>query len=315
MSNIQLVNLGAYPNDGSGDDLRTAFIKTNSNITELNNFKVESAINIGTGAPLFLDKQATDLRFRTLKAGPGDSGDYNIAVSYDSDHITLTVVDSLQAIEDDINPKLGGNLNLNSFNITGSGTISATELIAEGILYTTEISQPDPTNSLSIYSANTINIDSLWDIKLEIGPQFSGDGGSITLLAGGGGEELVPGSTTGGGGGSVYISGGVGGNNSTFGAGGNVFISGGIGGTPGNVNIRGGEKVGPGDRGSVIIDNIRFSNNGTLTTPSNGQALVWNSAINKWIPGTVAGGGGGAGNIDFGSFLSPSDFSLDFGSF
>ena len=34
---IQNINIGSSPNDGTGDSLREAFIKTKANIIELNN--------------------------------------------------------------------------------------------------------------------------------------------------------------------------------------------------------------------------------------------------------------------------------------
>ena len=34
---IQTINIGNIANDGTGDDLREAFIKVNNNFTELNN--------------------------------------------------------------------------------------------------------------------------------------------------------------------------------------------------------------------------------------------------------------------------------------
>ena len=48
------------------------------------------------------------------------------------------------------------------------------------------------------------------------------------------------------------------------------------------------------------------------TPPTNGQALVWDNSTNLWKPGNVASGGGG--NLDFGTFLSPSGFTLDLGT-
>ena len=30
-------------------------------------------------------------------------------------------------------------------------------------------------------------------------------------------------------------------------------------------------------------------------SPSNGDALRWNSAVQKWVPGAMSGGGGGGG--------------------
>jgi hypothetical protein len=78
--------------------------------------------------------------------------------------------------------------------------------------------------------------------------------------------------------------------------------------------------------------------------PTSGQALVWNSGTSKWVPGSVSGGGGvskiiagtnitisptnglgevtinstgggGGGNLDFGTFTAPAGFSFDLGSF
>jgi hypothetical protein len=48
---IQTINLGAYPNDGTGDDLRTAFKKINDNFSEVwleilsNNKKTNPNVN------------------------------------------------------------------------------------------------------------------------------------------------------------------------------------------------------------------------------------------------------------------------------
>jgi hypothetical protein len=42
---IQTVNLGQYANDGSGDDLRTAFEKVNSNIESLKLFIDDSQVD------------------------------------------------------------------------------------------------------------------------------------------------------------------------------------------------------------------------------------------------------------------------------
>lgn len=32
-------------------------------------------------------------------------------------------------------------------------------------------------------------------------------------------------------------------------------------------------------------------------SPGNGEALMWNSAAQKWVPGAVSGGGGGGGSL------------------
>ena len=38
----QEINVGAAPNDGTGDPLRTAYIKTNNNFTELDYLKIDT---------------------------------------------------------------------------------------------------------------------------------------------------------------------------------------------------------------------------------------------------------------------------------
>ena len=44
---IQTINLGTYANDGTGDDLRTAFQKVNANFTELGASDVRNGVNLG----------------------------------------------------------------------------------------------------------------------------------------------------------------------------------------------------------------------------------------------------------------------------
>lgn len=44
---IQTINLGSYANDGTGDDLRTAFQKVNANFTELGASDVRGGLNLG----------------------------------------------------------------------------------------------------------------------------------------------------------------------------------------------------------------------------------------------------------------------------
>lgn len=46
---IQTINLGTYANDGTGDDLRSAFTKVNNNLTEIDLTRVIGADNLGAG--------------------------------------------------------------------------------------------------------------------------------------------------------------------------------------------------------------------------------------------------------------------------
>ena len=68
MSTIQVINLGHYANDGSGDDLRTAFAKVNANFALLGtDIPVSEAVNLNTH---------TYTSTRAVKSG---SGPYYVA--------------------------------------------------------------------------------------------------------------------------------------------------------------------------------------------------------------------------------------------
>lgn len=114
---IETINIGNYANDGTGDDLRTAFEKVNGNFTLLDNRDVTAGTNLGTGEQVFKQKTNTVFEFRSLVAGS------NITLTTDGNTITIGGVGNL---EDEASPALGGDLDLNGYNIIGTGDIQAT---------------------------------------------------------------------------------------------------------------------------------------------------------------------------------------------
>jgi hypothetical protein len=114
---IQTINLGQYANDGTGDDLRTAFQKVNGNFSYLNNNDATLVTNLGSGTGIFAQKTGPNLQFKSLVGGAG------IALSHDGTTITIA---NTSKVEDDTMPKLGGDLDLNGHNIVGSGDIQCT---------------------------------------------------------------------------------------------------------------------------------------------------------------------------------------------
>ena len=79
---VQLINIGNVANDGTGDDLREAMIKINTNFEELDlrDDEQTTAKNLGdTGEGLFLRRNVYDLEFKKIVGG---------------DNITLTVTDN-----------------------------------------------------------------------------------------------------------------------------------------------------------------------------------------------------------------------------
>ena len=114
-----ILNIGAYPNDGTGDDLYTAFSKVKDSFTAVSGaVDAISGQNVGVGgsnsAGVFKERVGNVLKFKTL-TGTG------VTITSTADTINLSALTSVQS---DTSPMLGGNLNLNSKNITGTGNIN-----------------------------------------------------------------------------------------------------------------------------------------------------------------------------------------------
>jgi len=83
---VQLINIGNIANDGAGDDLREAFIKTNANFEELDlrDDEQTTVSNLGsTGEGLFAQKLAYDLEFKKIVGGAG------LTLTATADNITI----------------------------------------------------------------------------------------------------------------------------------------------------------------------------------------------------------------------------------
>lgn len=118
---IQAINLGTYPNDGTGDDLRTAFQKVNANFSELSSLiNISNGTNLGTGVGIFAQRNVTNLEFKTLTSTGG-----SVAITSTANTVNL---ESTSVVASDTTPELGGDLDLNGFKIydsTGDGNIEA----------------------------------------------------------------------------------------------------------------------------------------------------------------------------------------------
>jgi hypothetical protein len=116
----QTINLGTYANDGTGDDLRTAFTKVNANFTDLyTTISNLNGANIGSGQGIFSADSSGIMQFKSLTGSNGitvtsTSNTVNISGSY------------LARLVNDTNPQLGANLNLNGHDIVGTGDIETT---------------------------------------------------------------------------------------------------------------------------------------------------------------------------------------------
>jgi hypothetical protein len=144
---LQTINLGNLANDGTGDDLRSAFEKVNYNfsILEIAASDITGATNLGTaGATVFKEIINRDLKFKRVL---GDNGvtvtDNDTAVIISGATIPATIItgdsgsllfnpgDTI-SITGASNISVGINNNTRTITITGSLTTLDTQLDANG---------------------------------------------------------------------------------------------------------------------------------------------------------------------------------------
>jgi hypothetical protein len=122
---IQTINLGNYANDGTGDDLRTAFQKVNANFTLVGGtLGIIGGENVGTGTGIFKrrDNDNLTLEFKTLTSTDG-----SVEITNTDNTVNLK---SLSLLENDPSPSLSEDLQLNGNNIvigsSGYGDVQTT---------------------------------------------------------------------------------------------------------------------------------------------------------------------------------------------
>lgn len=116
---IQNINVGLAANDGTGDDLREAFIKINQNFQNLDSIAGVDAANLGSsGAEVFANIVDNTLQFRRLVAGT------NIALTQFDNTITIdsTATGSRFIISGDTGSMIGGDGT--NFSIQGAEAIT-----------------------------------------------------------------------------------------------------------------------------------------------------------------------------------------------
>ena len=162
---ITRINVGTLANDGTGDDLRQAFVKVNNNFDDLDARVQNQATgeNLGSGEGIFYTKENGVLGFKSLVGGTnieltsdantvtinnegtitlqGTSGTGSVAganrtlIVQGGQNITTTAlgntitvtVDPNDLVVTDTSPTLGGVLDANTNNIVNAGIIVANE--------------------------------------------------------------------------------------------------------------------------------------------------------------------------------------------
>ena len=135
---IQTINIGTIANDGTGDDLREAFVKVNNNFTELDTRDPEktTAANLGSaGEGVFKQLNGAELQFKKLIAGTATTlvSDGN-AITINS---TATGLPQLQVFADNNNITLN---NANTSLTLAGGNLVTTNLTDSTITISAETS-------------------------------------------------------------------------------------------------------------------------------------------------------------------------------
>ena len=178
---LQTINIGTLANDGTGDDLREAFIKVNQNFDDLDLRSPESTTvaNMGAvGEGLFSQKVGAEIQLKKLVQGStinATGGLQALSVVSDSGSVVLAdggalniyggagtttsvsgnvlTIDSTAEVSTDTSPALGGNLDAAGFNISNVGTITASDFNGpvtgnlQGLVYGIDIRSIEPNTA------------------------------------------------------------------------------------------------------------------------------------------------------------------------
>ena len=135
----QIINVGNVANDGQGDDIRTAFIKTNDNFTELyqgaNSIDVSGNVSGGNLLTPGLISAAGNITASSISvSGNISSGTFFIGNGSQLTGITGTVANTLSALS------VTGNINTGNLRTAGlvsaAGNVTGAYILGDGSLLT-----------------------------------------------------------------------------------------------------------------------------------------------------------------------------------
>jgi hypothetical protein len=162
---IQTVNIGQIANDGTGDDLREAFVKVNNNFAELSARSPEqtTGANLGaSGEGIFAQISLAELQFKKIVAGSA------ITLASDANTVTInstaTGLPSVQVFADNNNLTLDSNSN--ALTIAGGGTtttnLSGTTITVSSVTSVQTDTAPKLTATLNAQTNDITNVGNMF---------------------------------------------------------------------------------------------------------------------------------------------------------
>lgn len=168
---VELINVGQVANDGTGDDLREAFVKINQNFEELDlrDDEQTTASNLGeAGEGIFAQKINYDLQFKRLVAGDNvslSSTDKTIEIGADVGIKSLTIdADSGSVVQ---------NNNASSIQIKGGvgieTSVDGDSIVIDNISVTDLLSDPNPRlgATLDAQDNDIINVNTVSGVNVQ----------------------------------------------------------------------------------------------------------------------------------------------------
>jgi hypothetical protein len=161
---VQLINIGNIANDGTGDDLREAFIKTNANFEEidLRDDEQTTASNLGdTGEGLFLRRNVYDLEFKKISAGSNvtlTADDNKIVIASDSgvSDFTITADTGNVVLDDSAALTISGGADISTAIVGGVLTVAYT-----GVTDLVSDTTPQLSADLDAQANNLLNVGTI----------------------------------------------------------------------------------------------------------------------------------------------------------
>jgi hypothetical protein len=168
---VELINVGQVANDGTGDDLREAFVKINQNFEELDlrDDEQTSASNLGEiGEGVFAQKINYDLQFKRLVAGTDISltaDDNQIVIDANGGIKSLTVDADLESIVQN-----NDNASIGIKGGTGIETsVDGDSIVINNVSVTDLLSDPNPRlgATLDAQDNDIINVNTVSGINVQ----------------------------------------------------------------------------------------------------------------------------------------------------
>ena len=161
---VQLINIGNIANDGTGDDLREAFIKTNANFEELDlrDDEQTTAKNLGdTGEGLFFRRNVYDLELKKISAGSNvtlTADDNKIVIAADSgvSDLTITADTGNVVLDDSAALTISGGADISTAIVDGVLTVAYT-----GVTDLVSDTTPQLSADLDAQANNLLNVGTI----------------------------------------------------------------------------------------------------------------------------------------------------------